>query len=100
MDPALLCRANWAGQLGTGSLDKEGAPAAVSGEHSHFASIAAGSFHTCGVLAGSRQVACFGKPGDQRRTREAVGGSGWDLGSQLLVRARALSGPSLEGPLC
>ena len=58
---AMLCSQNWGGQLGTGNGDGSSAPTPVTGEHSRFMSLCAGRTHTCGVLAGSKRVACFGE---------------------------------------
>ena len=55
------CRQNWHGQLGSGSFDSSSVPVQVVGEHSRFVSMCAGYAHTCGLLAGSKRIACFGK---------------------------------------
>lgn len=54
-------RSNSDGQLGTGDQQNRATPTPIAGEHSHFALISAGSQHTCGVLADSRKVACWGE---------------------------------------
>ena len=67
-------RTNTAGQLGIGSPndnwdyyyggygDSFTTPTPVTGEHTRFASLCAGFSHTCGVLADSRKIACWGEP--------------------------------------
>lgn len=55
------CRQNWFGQLGSGNLQSASVPLEVAGEHNHFVTVSAGSEHTCGLLAGSKKIACFGE---------------------------------------
>ena len=51
---------NQTGQLGIGTTTNAGAPTAVAGGHT-FSSLAAGSFHTCGVETASANVWCWGQ---------------------------------------
>ena len=56
-----LRRENSNGQLGTGDWEDKAAPYPVAGRHSRFAAVSAGYSHTCGVLASSQRIACFGE---------------------------------------
>lgn len=53
-------RWNENGQLGDGTRTNRLTPAPVIGEHANFTSLSAGQAFTCGILAGSQRVACFG----------------------------------------
>lgn len=56
-----LCRKGWSGELGDGTWQSHSTPAPVAGgAQGLFASMAAGWEHTCGVIAASRRIACFG----------------------------------------
>ncbi len=53
---------NGYGEFGDGTTTDENVPTAVAGGH-HFASIAAGAYHTCGVLLGGAGTMCWGYNG-------------------------------------
>lgn len=47
--------------MGTGNFDGSTIPVNVVGEHNHFVSLCAAYVHTCGLLTGTKRIACFGK---------------------------------------
>lgn len=55
------CRYNLFGQLGDNTYSDRGTPAVVTGAYTNFKLIAAGDRHTCGVLATSNRLACWGQ---------------------------------------
>lgn len=55
------CRHDLFGELGDGSYSDRATPAAVQGTCTHFNMLSAGWSHTCGVLANSYRVACWGE---------------------------------------
>lgn len=55
------CRHDLFGELGDGGYSDRATPAAVEGTCTHFNMLSAGWSHTCGVLANSYRVACWGE---------------------------------------
>lgn len=55
------CRYNLFGQLGDNTYSDRGTPAVVTGAYTNFKLVAAGDRHTCGVLATSNRLACWGQ---------------------------------------
>lgn len=69
------CRGGESGQLGDGTtVDQRTVPAPVTGAHTKFTMVASGNEHTCGVLAGSKQVACWGAWGCVGSAVPSLGG--------------------------